>query len=57
MATAKALKTIWGADKLIAEKGQIIELNDDKAKFHESKGNVEIIKAKTKELKIQDASN
>ena len=56
MATVKALKPLW-SDKLIADTGQEVEMSDEKAKFHESKGNVEVIKAKTKELKIQDGNN
>jgi len=57
MATVKALKPLWASDKLIADTGQETEMSDDKAKFHESKGSVQIIKAKTKELKFQDGNN
>ncbi len=55
MATVKALKPLWSSEKLIADVGQEVDLPDDKAKFHESKGNVKI-KAKTKELKIEDGN-
>lgn len=57
MATVKALKPIWASNKLIADIGQEAEMADDKAKFHESKGSVKIIKAKTKELKFEDGNN
>lgn len=57
MATVKALKDLWGQKGQIAKIGQEFEMPDDKAKFHESKGNVQVIKAKTKELKIEDGNN
>ncbi len=56
MATVKALKPLWGTNKLIADVGQEAEMSDDKAKFHESRGSVKI-KAKTKELKFEDGNN
>ena len=52
MATVKALKPIWASNKLIADIGQEAEMADDKAKFHEKKGNV--VRVKTKELKLEN---
>jgi hypothetical protein len=57
MATVKAVVDIWGKDYLIIAAGKEGELPDENAKALEKNGNVQIIKAKTKELKIQDGTN
>lgn len=57
MATVKALVDIWGTDKLIVKAGEEAEMSDEKAKLHEKNGSVKIVKAITKELKIENASN
>jgi hypothetical protein len=50
MATIKALKNLNGKDTTILA-GETAEMDDNKANFHEKRGNVEIVK--TKELKIK----
>ena len=57
MATVKAVVDIWGKDSLIIAAGKEGELPDENAKALEKNGNVQIIKAKTKELKIEDGTN
>jgi hypothetical protein len=57
MATVKAIVDIWGKDSLIIAAGNEGELPDENAKKLEQNGNVQIIKAKTKELKIEDGTN
>lgn len=50
MATVKALKDIHSNDTTI-KAGETAEMKDEKALFHEKRGNVEIVK--TKELKLK----
>jgi hypothetical protein len=57
MATVKAIVDIWGKDSLIIKAGNEGELPDENAKALEQNGHVQIIKAKTKELKIEDGTN
>jgi hypothetical protein len=57
MATVKAIVDIWGKDSLIIAAGNEGELPDENAKTLEQNGHVQIIKVKTKELKIEDGTN
>lgn len=51
--TVKALKDIYD-DKGVTKTGEQTEMSEEGAKFHEKRGNVEIVKTKERKIVIQN---